>query len=35
LLRELPAISFYAAFVIMILGMILVTRDKQSIGLYS
>ena len=34
LLRELPAISFYAAFVIMILGMILVTRDKQSIGLY-
>ena len=30
LLRELPAISFYAAFVIMILGMILVTRDKQS-----
>ena len=34
LLRELPAISFYAAFVIMILGMILVTRDKQSIGIY-
>ena len=34
LLRELPAISFYAAFVIMILGMILVTRDKQSIGLH-
>ena len=34
LLRELPAISFYAAFVIMIFGMILVTRDKQSIGLY-
>ena len=31
LLRELPAISFYVAFVIMILGMILVTRDKQSI----
>ena len=33
LLRELPAISFYTAFVIMIFGMILVTRDKQSMGL--